>query len=487
MEDLIELKIIDTSQDGSGVGKLDGLTVFVPFAIEGETVLVSNLVKHKNYATAILRKIKNPSPRRRYAPCPKYGICGGCQLMHLGYETQTLFKQLSLATILKRGGIDAIVNPTKPSMEYEYRNSVQLKVGYEPQIKIGFYFPQSHELIDIENCIVCGDWFKIVRKILLEFLPATKGDFVENIFITCFNQNDESKIQLNFQTRSGTLSNAEELFNMLNAEFKVVSIWASKQEQNNTLLNYKTCTFLAGEKYLTFEFLNQKLSLQPTDFLQVNIAQAENIFTYLKNQIDIIQPNVLFDLFCGIGAFSTLVAPYCKNVYAVDINKSAIEKAKERAKAQNINNVHFFSGDCNKLVFDLEKYTHGTEEETDITDLETLILQSSNTEVFSQLLHSSHSNRKVVFLDPSRVGAGKNVLEFINKIDFSDVFYLSCNPHSLVKDLGKLIEQYDIAEIMPYDMFPQTNKIETLVHLTRKKEVDFELKVEAQRLKLMTV
>lgn len=487
MEEFIELKIIDTSQDGSGVAKLDGLTVFVPFAIEGETVLVSNLVKHKNYATAILRKIKTPSPRRRYAPCPYYGICGGCQLMHLDYETQTLFKQLSLSSIFKRGGIDAIVNPTKSSIEYEYRNSVQLKVSYEPQIKIGFYFPQSHELIDIENCRVCGDWFKLVRKILIEFLPKTKNDFVENIFITCFTQNDENKIQLNFQTRSGTLSNADELFIKLNNEFKVISIWASKQEQNNTLLNYKSCKFLAGEKYLTFEFLNQKLRLQPTDFFQVNISQAENIFTYLKNQIDIIQPNILFDLFCGIGAFSTAVSAYCKNIYAVDINKNAIEKAKERAKAQNINNVHFFSGDCNKMVFELEKYVNDAEEPKDIADLESLILQNSNTEIFSQLLHSSHSSRKVVFLDPSRVGAGKNVLDFINKIEFSDVFYLSCNPHSLVKDLNKLLDKYTIAEIVPYDMFPQTNKIETLVHLIRKKEVDFELKIEAQRLKLMTV
>jgi len=492
MSNLIELKIMDMTQDGLGVAKLDGLTIFVPFAVEGETVLVSNIEKQKNYATATLEKILVASPRRAVAPCPHFGKCGGCQLMHLNYETQTLFKQLSLVQTLKRAGISAPVSATKGSLEYEFRNSAQLKVKYvDNDVKIGFFCKHSHNLIDVKNCMVCGPWFFTARQILHDFLKNTiPKNKVENIYISSFMQNDEQNIQINLQTQTGEIFNSERLLEMLNEEFKKVSIWASKQEKESTLLNYKTLNHICGEKYLQFEFLDQTVSLQPNDFFQINTAQAQKLFTYLKNQIDIIKPDVLVDLFCGIGIFSTAVAKYCKNVFAIDINKNAIEKAKKRAKTLKINNVHFMAGDCNKLVFDLEKLLGNktianNKTNNYIANLDSLVLNNSNnSELFSQLLNSSTPQKKVLFLDPSRVGAGKNVLDFINKADFTDVYYLSCNPHSLVKDLNRLSEFYRIEEITPYDMFPQTNKIEALVHLKRTTP-DFEIKIQTPKLAMV--
>jgi len=303
MSEECEVDIVDMTKDGEGIAKIDGLVVFVPFAIEGERVLIDNLVMKKNYATATIKQLKCVSPRRTKALCPYFGECGGCQILHFDYETQLLFKKLSLGNLFQSHNITTNIENTIPSPnQFGYRNSVQIKVDYtENDVLLGFYKRNSHELLNVENCVVCGDWFSKVRNIISAHLKKfdMQSQNVKNIFITCIENCNNLSLLINFQTLTGGITHSEILCKALKKVFANVSVWTSKQIKENTLLNYKTSSFVCGEKYIEVDYLGQSISLEPSDFFQVNTNQAKKIFNFIIDKINNIKPDIFVDLFCG--------------------------------------------------------------------------------------------------------------------------------------------------------------------------------------------
>ncbi len=155
--DRVTVYIEDLTHDGNGVAKVDGYPLFIQGALPQETVEVHVLKTLKNYGFAKVIEIIEPSPDRVEAPCEYFKQCGGCQLQHLSYEGQLKWKQKMVENVMKRlGKIDAPVLPVK-GMEnpWNYRNKAQIPFAQGEEAAIaGFYKTKSHNIVDMERCLI---------------------------------------------------------------------------------------------------------------------------------------------------------------------------------------------------------------------------------------------------------------------------------------------------------------------------------------------
>ena len=154
--DTIQLPIHDIAFGGKGVGRFEGLAVFVPFVIAGEQVTVRLARKKKKFAEADLVSVDQPSPERVEPPCPYFGVCGGCAYQHIRYERQLEIKAAQVEQTLRRVGHleQAPMRPPIASpQQYGYRN--RIRVHAEGEV-IGFYRQDRHELIDIRECPIAA-------------------------------------------------------------------------------------------------------------------------------------------------------------------------------------------------------------------------------------------------------------------------------------------------------------------------------------------
>ncbi len=172
-------------------------------------------------------------------------------------------------------------------------------------------------------------------------------------------------------------------------------------------------------------------------FYQVNPIQAEKLYALGVKFADITKEDVVFDLYCGIGTISLFMSKFAKKVYGVEIVEEAIIAAKENAKINNVNNTEFIAGDVEKVLDDLVNV--------------------------KQIIPD------IIMVDPPRRGLDNTSIENIKKVLPKKLVYISCNPATLVRDLAKLENIYEIKKIKPVDMFPYTNGIECVSVLELKK------------------
>jgi len=154
------LTIRDLSEDGSGIGQVEGKTVFVKDTAVGDTARIRILKEKKNYAFGRLEEILTPSDFRVSPKCPVARACGGCTLQHISYSEQLRLKAKRVADCLGRiGGIEAPEKLMEPILgmdePFYFRNKMQFPVGLskDGRVKIGFYAGRTHSIIDTEDCV----------------------------------------------------------------------------------------------------------------------------------------------------------------------------------------------------------------------------------------------------------------------------------------------------------------------------------------------
>src|SRR5438132_8675675 len=167
---VVDLEIENVAFGGKGVGREHGKAVFVPYTIEGETVLAEIVREKKQFAEAELVEIKERSPHRVAPECPYFGRCGGCVYQHISYEHQLAIKWRQVRDALQRIGKfkDVPMRPIIPSpRQYAYRNRITV---HAHDGRIGFFRRDSHKLLDIEQCPISRDE---VHRALAELRPQT--------------------------------------------------------------------------------------------------------------------------------------------------------------------------------------------------------------------------------------------------------------------------------------------------------------------------
>ena len=450
--------IRDLGVHGEGIGSVDGFTVFVPGALPGETVTAKITLLKKSYALGKLLSIGQESPFRMVPECPVYEHCGGCQLSHLTYEGQLDMKYRRVKDVIERiaGESGDLVRPVLPAAHpFAYRNKMAVPAGLvKGKSALGCYRQGSHDIIPVSSCAIQ----KEENNRLLQFARR----FIEKYGISVYDEKtrkgslrhvmgrvgDGRKIMAVLVTASETLPEEERWIEEIQKELpEVVSLWHNIQPKTGNMILGEKIRHLWGGETLTASLCGLRFEVSPYSFFQVHKEQAEILYEKALKYADLKGGETVIDAYCGTGTISLCLAKKAKRVIGIEIVKPAIEDAKKNAKKNHMENTEFYAADAGKFMPQL--YRKGL-----VPD--------------------------VIVMDPVRAGCSGEVLKAAAGMNPKRIVYVSCNPATFARD-AKILksEGYEIKEIQPVDMFPQTMHVETVALLCRK-DIDNHIEVKLE-------
>jgi 23S rRNA (uracil1939-C5)-methyltransferase len=440
--DTIELTIDDLTVEGAGIGRYEGMAVFIAHALPGEHVKVKIIKLAKSYAVARLVEILKPSPERVKPFCAVFEACGGCTLQHLSYKGQLEYKARYIKECFARlAGID-IETPEVVASENirDYRNKASFPVAETGgRVQAGFYAPRSHRLVaadcpiqkqsvnDVKDAVV--EWAE--REGIKAYDEKSDTGTLRHIIGRKASSGD---VMAGIVVRGRFKGDAlvKTLQNIKSVKSVVIN---TNSEKTNAILGDKEYTLL-GEPYITETFDGLSFRAGLSSFLQVSHRQAEKLYKLALDFAGISRDDIVFDLFCGIGTLSLLAARQAKRVLGIEYVPSAVENAKENARLNGIDNAEFLAGDAEQML----------DEGINIT-----------------------GRPDIVILDPPRKGCDSKLIEKLTDIAPRKIVYVSCNPSTLARDATLFCNGgYGIDAVKGVDMFPHTTHVECCILLTRR-------------------
>ncbi|MBD9009976.1 MAG: 23S rRNA (uracil(1939)-C(5))-methyltransferase RlmD [Clostridiales bacterium] len=441
--DVFEIEITGMTDDGSGVGRAEGIAVFVPYTIVGETVRTHIIKVNKTYAIGKLLEVVVPAQTRVKAECPYFYRCGGCQLWHMDYSEELKFKQNKVSDCIKRiAGLDVPVSEIiGADCVSRYRNKVQLPVSNEG---IGFYRRNSHDVIDMYDCLLQStDTKKIIdsiRKWMCEYdiEPYDEKEKSGNIR-HIYTRSCDGGIMVVIVTKEDELPNKKELISAISdTKLKISGIIQNINTRDTNVVLGRKNIILWGREFVSDKLDKLNFEISPNSFYQVNKTQMLKLYSEAKRMAGLTGHEMLWDVYCGIGTIGQFMADKCGRVVGIEIVPEAVENARENARLNNIKNAEYYCGAAEKLA---------------------------------PVLVGEGLKPDVVILDPPRRGCDERLLNTIIKVKPKRIVYISCKPSTLARDLKYLNSNgYTPQKIVPVDMFPRTCHVETVVLLSQLKQ-----------------
>jgi 23S rRNA (uracil1939-C5)-methyltransferase len=405
MEKRFELHLTDMAHGGDALGRHEGKVIFVPYAIPGEEALVEIVEDKGRYARGRLVEILAPSPHRVDSPCPHFGPgkCGGCQWQHIAYPAQLEFKAAVVGDQLARLGRlpDVSVRQTIPSPSpWHYRNHVQFAVSDDG--RLGFVATAGRRVEPIEVCY-------LLHPLLEELFTALDLEFPGLVRLSLragVNTGDQMMI---FETH-------DDLPPALESDLPVSCV---------LLLSDSTPVNLIGNNYITEEVAGRRFHISATSFFQVNTAAAEELAHVVGEYLAPAGDETLLDAYCGVGTFALSLADKVGHVIGIEEDASAVADAL--LNAAELANVEFIEGNVEALLSQLDRRID------------------------------------LAVLDPPRQGCKPEALAALIELAPRRFVYVSCDPATLARDARRLTDGgYQLVEVQPVDMFPQTYHIESV-------------------------
>ena len=443
------LDIISQGYQGEGIAKKEGYPVFIQGALKGERAKVKIIKVNKNYCYGRIEEIIEESPERVVPKCDFYKKCGGCSLQHMSYKSQLDFKWNRVKEcVSKIGGINEELVKYPLGMgenPYRYRNKVQLPIGkINGEVVIGFYAPRSHDIVDINSCLIQDE---VADKIV----ELTRGWIIKNKIEPAtldgeFNPNGTLR---HIMIRNG-LKTGEVMVVLVATTENIPAIESYKQIMIENIeglksiilnVNDKNTNVILGDKCITLygsdtiqDYIGEfKFNISPLSFFQVNPIQTEVLYNKVLEFAGLTGSETVIDAYCGTGTITLFLSQKAKKVYGVEIIEPSVINGKENASINNVDNVEFFVGKSEEIIPGLIK-------ENVMAD--------------------------VIVVDPPRKGCDAKLLDAIAESGSKKVVYVSCDPSTLARDL-KILEGkgYKVVEVQPIDMFPQSFHVEAVVEL----------------------
>ncbi|MCD6109549.1 23S rRNA (uracil(1939)-C(5))-methyltransferase RlmD [bacterium] len=449
--ELISIEITKIAFGGAGIGHYDNRVVFVENTVPGDKILAKLTKIKQNFLEAKMEEIQTPGDIRIKPRCKHFNECGGCSMQYLDYKNQLEFKELQVKESLEHIGnfsdthVKKIIECKTP---WHYRNKMEFtfSMNKDNKIHLGLH-PKGYryDVFDLKECYLesedIGELIKLVQ------------NFADEKNLKAYNFKTNSGLLRTLTVREGkrtgerliNLTTSHEEFEYKNDFVKLLtgsshiqhptSIYITKHISKKGAKTTFTRENIYGKPYLTEELHinnNQKLSFHilPDAFFQTNTFQAEILYNHVLALGEISHTDTVYDLFCGTGTIGLFCAHKAKLIFGVDLNKNAIENAKQNALLNNISNAEYQAGDAFKII-------EGREDNPDI-----------------------------VIIDPPRAGLTEALCNHLLKIKAKRIIYVSCNPGTLARDLKILCEnKYSLKEVQPVDMFPQTYHIEIICKL----------------------
>lgn len=448
--EIIEFNIEKLTYGGEGIGRFEGMTVFVPDTVADDHVKAEIISMKKNFANAVIKEIITPSEHRTKPFCPLANACGGCQWQHINYEEQLRAKKKIIEECMQKiAGIEVPVNDVLRSDEVkEYRCKVQYPVQQTKVSKrflAGYYRKNTHDIVNIKFCPIQP---RIIDEIA-EFLRKK----AQELNLTAYNEKNKKGLIRHFvfrysQTNKDLLltivlnakeSNdiIEELCIAVKNEFPAISgvLLNFNTNRSNIILGKET-ELIVGNDYIEEVLDGRTFHISAESFFQVNPLTAQKMFSEVRKIVEekTQNPSVL-DVYAGSGSFSMFLNDLASNITAVEESESSVNDGLENLKLNNIENISFIKGNADEALQNLVE----------------------NSEEYD-----------VVILDPPRKGCSESVIESVKKLAGKYIIYISCNPSTLARDVKLLSDNFVPEFIQPVDMFCHTYHVESILVLTKK-------------------
>ena len=414
----LETTIDSLAQGGAGVGRWDERPVFVAGALPGERVQAQLSERRDGWARgAMIELLGEPAPQRITPPCPVFGICGGCDWQYHHIEAQRDGKTAIVAEQLRHVGrqTDLAVLPTAGAAQWAYRSVANFHIAGN---NIGFYGAGGRDVVDIEACPLLNKKLNTALGRLRPLLPLP----------------GLRDVTLRVSTTTGAIH--AYLEGWPDAGWKTWAKTWQATDKSITGISSATGTgwmMLAGVPYIEEKMGDISLRISPTSFFQANVERARAVLTELESRLTLTPNSRLLDAYCGVGTFILPLAGRVKHVWGIEEQAHAIADARSSAKKHNISNTTFIPGKVEDVLPTLKQ------------------------------------PMDVVLLDPPRRGVEAKAMTALLKNRPAQIAYISCHPGTLARDVRLLAEGgYTVRSAQPFDFFPQSSHIESLVILDRE-------------------
>ncbi|MCR4828294.1 MAG: 23S rRNA (uracil(1939)-C(5))-methyltransferase RlmD [Bacteroidales bacterium] len=459
---LEDVTIADAGAEGKAVARVDGMVVFVPFVVPGDVVDIKVFKKKKNYAEGKAVALKQPSPLRREAQCPHFGLCGGCKWQTTDYAAQLRFKQQQVKDNLERlGHIDTSTMHDICGSDnlFYYRNKLEFTFSTKRWLNdgetrsdddpgaLGFHIPTVFDkVLPIEHCALQRDPSNRIRLAVRDYalqhqLPfydiRNHTGFLRNLVLRNTAAGEWMVIVVVAEERPEWLM---PLLDYLKATFPEISSlqYIVNSKMNDSYTDLEVVTY-SGSAFITETMPRYgggtplQFRIGPKSFYQTNSEQAYKLYSYAADFAKLTGEETLYDLYTGTGTIAQFVAARCHKVVGIEYVEDAIEDARKNAKINGFDNCEFFAGDMAKVL----------------------------TADFI----AEHGRPDVVITDPPRAGMHESVVQQLLAAAPRRIVYVSCNPATQARDLAMLCSRYRVTQIQPVDMFPHTQHVENVVAL----------------------
>ncbi len=428
---------------GEGVARIDGMAVFVKGALRGERAEV--FIEHigHNAAWGRIKRLAEPSPARVEPDCPYYGACGGCQLRHMDYAEELEAKRRRVEDALRRIGGAEVAVPVIHGAERvgRYRNKVQFPVS---DGAIGYYQGRTHQVVDIHDCLLQPEADTRLRAAFQGWVerfhvPAYREGTGKGLIRHLFLRTSSRGESLCCVVANGkTLPREGELVEALReAEPGLAGVVLSVNTRKTNVILGREFRTLWGRDWLEETLCGHVFRLSVPSFFQVNRAQTEVLYGRALEFAALTGRETVVELYCGIGTISLTLAERAGRVIGVEAVPQAVADARENARRNGLaDRTEFYCGDAGELAARLER-------------------------------EGAHPD--VVVVDPPRKGLSAEVVEAIAGMGPDRVVYVSCDPATLARDVGRFGELgYGVVRAEAVDLFPRTSHVETVALLSRK-------------------
>lgn len=460
----VELEIIDAAFKGKGLAKHDGIAVFVPGTTPGDKVKARIIKKKKKYREAKLLEILEESPHRIEPKCRHAKVCGGCSWQHIPYHKQLEFKTEQVRDHIERigeldGGI--VKDGIGAEREFYYRNKMEYSISSrrwltEEEIRSDEYVDDSafaaglhapgrfDKILNLKEChLQVPESFQIldfIRSYCIEhgiepYDTFENSGFMRHVMIRNAYHTDD--FMVNIITYQDDQDVMEKMKDALLQEFPfITTIVNNVNDTKSPTAIGRFEKVLHGPGYIVDKIGEYTFKIHPNAFFQTNTKQAEILYEVARNYAELKDGDTVYDLYCGVGTLSLFMSEKAKKVVGLELVDVAIDNARFNAAENGVENVSFIKGDMK--------------------------------DVFTPDIVEEHGAPDVLITDPPRAGMHPDVVERLCELKVPRLVYVSCNSSTMARDLKELKNVYEVEEVQPVDMFPQTYHIEAVTKLRLK-------------------
>ena len=424
--------------------------------------------------------------------CPHDEFCGGCVYQGLEYRKQLEIKEGEVHSLFSKEGISPDIfdriEGCPEELIYEYRNKMEFTFG--DMVKDGPLCLGMHRrgrfmsIVTVDQCRLVDEDFNKILSYTLSFC-IEKGykkyhkknhtGLLRNLIIRQGKRTKELLVNIVTSTdtefdRNGWAEGLKDL--RLNN--KIVGIMQTLNDNKADAVICDELILIDGRDYYYEEILGLRFQVHEFAFFQTNVEAIERLYGDAIGLIDDLEGKEVFDLYCGTGTISQVMALRAKHVLGVEIVSESVESAIENAKLNNLSNCDFVCGDVFQV---LEKADLKPEKINPKAD--NINPESKKTDF---RLEKRGLKPDVIVVDPPRVGMSTDAVNKIASYGVKQIVYISCNPKTLVKNLVQFENLgYGVKYVKPYDNFPFTRHVETVALLSKldvDKHIDVEIKLD---------